>query len=58
MSLNSKQPKSPDFHKNIHLWSPLTFAAILSLLLHLGGLCILPERIFKFKQPASAQARA
>lgn len=58
MSVNRKQPKSPDFHKNIRLWSPLTIAALLSFLLHLGGLCILPERIFKFEQPASAAQRA
>jgi hypothetical protein len=56
MSLNRKQSKKPEFHQNIRLWSPLTIAAIISLLLHLAGLCILPERILKFVQhPNSAQ---
>ena len=58
MPLNLTQSKRPEFHHEIRLWSPLTIAVILSFLLHLAGLYILPERLFKFEQPANSAQRA
>lgn len=58
MYLHFKQPKRSEFYGKFRLWTPLTLAAILSLLLHLCGLLILPERIFKFEQPLNPAQQA
>lgn len=52
-----KQSKMPDFLWKVGVWSPLSLAAVLSLLLHLCGLLILPERIFNYNENLKSKQR-
>ena len=49
MCIDLKQPKTLDFCLRIRAYVPLTVAAIISLLLHLCGFLIMPDRIFEHK---------